>query len=194
MTIPKGEDSYGIVMTSEMVLSQTFVCTQEYLHAIVVTNAVCGPEQDSTLSFVLNDAETGDMLQEWTLDAAAIGKTGDAVLNLTDPLSQIGMNGKPLRLRIWSDDATGKNAMTLYATGTDGYGEGKLIVNGEDSGGDLCMILQGYMKPENYEGVRIWTCVYTAALCIGAVILAYRKSGGWNPEHAKEKKHAKKRR
>lgn len=196
VNIGRDGSSYGILMTADMVLNQTFTCTQDSLSGITINSVTTGPEKDSTLTFVLTETESREVLQGWILDARTLGEVSNINLDVTEPAAQQNMEGKVLRLQIYSDDATGKNAVTLYATSSDAYPEGRLIVNGEDSGGDLCMALNGLTKPENYESVRIWMCVYTAALCVAAVVLAYRKFGGEAAESAgkKEKKHEKKRR
>ena len=168
-------------ITKEIVVYQTFECPCQYLRALEFKAETFDRVNESTLFVDLCECDTVKLFEKWEIDERTL-KQGDPIyLEITNPELLSGTRGRDFMLRIYSRDAVADTGISLYCTENDTYdtGEGpmgKLYIVEDIPEGDLLMKVYGNDKPENYESVRTWLCVFTAAVsCMTGWALLYGK-------------------
>ena len=159
----------------ERVISQTFICEFDTISNIQMKAATYGRYNYGLINIALINDETGDLIETWKLRASEV--VDNAMLSVTseNPMEHFNMRGKKYRIEITAPQAREGNAISLYYSTKNLYEGGTLIMDGNDTGGDLIFSLYGYDGIENYERVKVWLCIYLSAFLVFLLIVARRK-------------------
>ena len=180
-----GVDNVGEI-TSGITVYQVIECPSEYLHALEVKAATFDRENDCTVTLELVDFKNPLITYEKReIDAKTLSDGDPLVLEIQNPELLTYLKGMDLMLEIYSTDATEGNAISVYCTTNDNY-IGNMQVAKDRQERDLQLKVYGNNKPVNYDSVRAWMCVYTAAVaCVFVwVLLRKKKAGNGKEEEA----------
>ena len=173
----EGKTGLGVVgeITEGNHIIQSFECTCDGIYSITLEGATYIRRNTGTLKIVLENEESGEIDQQWLMDASKFRDNSNFTIVRNEPFSKLDMKGKRYRIDISSDDATEGNALTVYYVKNDYYPNGNLSVNGEKIDGDLYMTILGISKPVSYEHVRIILCFSFAVLAEAIILFLFHR-------------------
>lgn len=151
-------------ITSDVVISQTFVCKRRNVYFIELYGATYGHLITSQLTATLVDEETGEVFETMKIPTQEIRDNSYFRMYADNLEQQPDMRNKKCRLDITSLDASSGNAITLYYSKASHYDDGKLSIHGQEVQGDLLIMIEGFSGNGNFENVRIWLCLYYAVI------------------------------
>ncbi len=111
-------------------VEQTFLCSQNGLHAIELKVSNLGQECEGRYSWKLEETQSGKIAAQGQLEAEAIDNSRNSVLEFAKIDDS---KGKEYLLTIQTEQIDSEHGITLMKTEKNSKEDGKLSVNGEES-------------------------------------------------------------
>ncbi len=157
-------------ITGDTVLTQTFVCTLENTSTIELKACTFGRINSGIMHIILSVDDTGEEICSWDLDLREFKNDHIFTIVVRNPFSGDSLAGTRCRLTFSSPGTAEGSGISLYYANKDLYPNGELMINGQDAGGDLYMLMTGSEGTAGYEHVRVILCFY---LLIGVETVLY---------------------
>lgn len=160
---------------SQTVFGQTFLCIYDTVTEMTIKLVPAETFDPWYLDVKLKDEAAGTVVEEWTIDAAEIGKDGYVTIKSTDALKHNDMRGRNYILEMVFKGGEEENVCGFYGLTTDYYKNGSLYINGKNTGGDIIMTVSGYDGVYGFGHVRIWLCIFALMITEGILYYARRR-------------------